>query len=138
MRVRHVGDERISPLHTTEGAMVYKWTVEFLTNTCFVVCRRRRSQSSQMLAKHMRACTGAHACVRVCMTRKLCAKILVRTKTDILDEERQKKLDSPDKCMFVRRRLDSEAVPLSLRPAPWGGYCGITANDQDGIDIAHD
>jgi hypothetical protein len=114
-----------------------------LVTSVYISSVRKEALSKPASAGKTHAHTRVYWCARMhasraCVTRKLCAKFLSRTKTECLDEERQKKLDSPDKCVLVRRRLDSEAVPHSLRPAPWGGYCAIDANDEDGIDIAQD
>jgi hypothetical protein len=55
------------------------------------------------------------------------------TTTEHLDEERQKKLES-DNCMMVRNSLARASVPYTVRHAPWGGYCKIKPDDEDGID----
>ncbi len=93
----------------------------------------------QELSVRVYRCVRVQVCMHACgVTRKLCAKISAHTKTECLDKERQKKIDSPDKFMVVRRTWASEAVLHSMRPAPWGGYCAIDANDEDGIDIEQD
>ena len=55
------------------------------------------------------------------------------TTTEHLDEERQNKLNS-ENCMIVRKSLAKESVAHTVRHAPWGGYCTIKPNDEDGID----
>ena len=39
-----------------------------------------------------------------------------------LNEQRRKRTES-DYSMQVKKRLSTEPVDFSLRPAPWGGYC---------------